>query len=135
MSCINYTGTGRSWFSHANTISNLHVFIFPLPYFFAHELGREIPGVRKIQQWDHILLIALDELHTLCWYWDVTVFAREIHFQLTRVFSSTTLFFSHDLRWEITGARKIQQWEPSFLIPLDELHQLCWYWGVMVFTC
>jgi len=50
------------------------------------------------------------------------------------------VFFFHyfisffDVVWEIPEVRKIQQRVFKFLIPLNELHEMCLKKGVMVFT-
>jgi len=80
-------------------------------------------------------LIPFHELHVLCLNLGLMVFTCENHLQLAHIFFLTTLFFFHDVVWEIQEVRNIQQRVFKFLIPFHELHELCLNSGVMVFTC
>jgi len=103
--------------------------------FFIHDVVWEIPEVRKIQQWVFKFLTPFHELHELCLNNRVMVFTSENHLQLARIFFSTTLFFFHDVVWEIPEVRKIQHWVIKFLIPIHVLHGFCLNCGIMVFIC
>jgi len=63
------------------------------------------------------------------------IFTRENHLNLARIFFSTSLFFFHDVVWEIPEDRKIRHWVVKFLIPIHVLHELCLNFAVMVSTC
>jgi len=117
ISCKNNVCTRESWFSHLETNYNLYVFFFSTLYFF-HELEWQILRGPKIQQ--KVLIFGFPWISC-----KNNVCTRESWFSHLEtiynlyVFFFPTLYFLHELEWQIPGGPKIQQWGVVFWIPLD----------------
>jgi len=118
ISCINYFWSRSSWFSRLNTISNLYIFFFsPLYIFFMSWNGKYLGSVEP-----NIGGLFFGFL----WFSCINYFSsRSSWFSRLKTISNlfvfcflSTLYFFHDLEWQLERVRKILHWDLIFWILL-----------------